>query len=146
MCVLASSVSSTAWLNTPLCITSWCCCSWLVSVGCHCSHVCALANERPTSRLCACISPPGHHHCVGLCHACAFVALASLHSLALSTSFHPDDDAPNDARRAPTVVRRSTLDALNLAPNRRSTQFDIIVRYTMRACVPLASSCGCAFC
>jgi hypothetical protein len=72
------------------------------------------------------------------------------HSLALSTSFHPDDDAPNDARRAPTVVRRSTLDVLNSAPNRRWTLLDVNVRYTMRSCVPprvgvlfLLNTCTC---
>jgi hypothetical protein len=44
---------------------------------------------------------------------CARAAFASRHSLAVSTSFHPDDDAPNDARRAPTAVRRQTLDVLS---------------------------------
>lgn len=97
-----------------------------------CSHVCALANERPAPRLCACVSPPTTLTAYVGC----FFAFASQHSLALSTSFHPDDDAPNDARRAPTVVRRSTLDVLNSAPNRRSTQLDTNVRYTIRSCVP----------
>jgi hypothetical protein len=62
-----------------------------------CSHGCALANERPAPRpVCVRFSP--HHQLFGLCHACVFFASASRHSLSLSTSFHPDDDAPNDAR------------------------------------------------
>jgi hypothetical protein len=81
--------------------------SWAVL----CSHV-------SHWRLCACVSPSTITSVTSLC----FIFLRSrldTHSPFPLNSFHPDDDVPNDARRAPMVVRRSTLDMLNSAPNRR---------------------------
>jgi hypothetical protein len=98
------------------------------------SHVCALANEGPAPRLCACVSPST---ITALGCICFFCVRVSTLTRPLSTSFHPHDDAPNDARRAPTVMRRSTLGLLNSVPNRRQTPLDTNVRYTMRVlCAP----------
>ena len=72
---------------------------------------------------------------------CWGVRVSTGHSLTLSTSFHPNDNAPNDARRTPTVVRRSTL----TCSTRRLTQLDSNVRFH-HSLSPVLFTNGCTRC
>jgi hypothetical protein len=87
-----------------------------------------------------------HHALTYASRPCACVCTCLDTHSPLSTSSLPDNDAPNDARHALTLVCRSTLDVLISRPiNRRSTQLDTNVRASARhECeftTPIDASC-----
>jgi hypothetical protein len=94
-----------------------------------CSHVCAHANERPAPRLWRTFRPPPSLRWAVSC-MCVF-AFVSRHSLTLSTSFHPDDDAPNDVLDASPWWRADTRLTCS---NRRS--IDAEHNSTCHQCAP----------
>jgi hypothetical protein len=113
-----------------------------------CSHVCALlAHVRVRA-----FAPCQMSLASALTYAsrpCACVCTCLNTHSPLSTSSLPDNDAPNDARHALTLVCRSTLDVLISRPiDRRSTQLDTYVRASARHerefTTPIDASCDSA--